>query len=214
VKRVNSESRGILCTAGLLESSGKCRMLRAQCRRARHPGPAPRLGHAYRGRAAGATATGAFRRQRRASRDVPACLPGLSPMRHIRPRDDSSFTESCYWVVAKDAALHYAKVRGIRSEGFKMTKTMTRMMAATAALGLVAAPIMAHANTRAAGAAPTYSISNALPGLGRADDGEGQAESGTLTAIIVGTVAAGAIIAGIVVASESGGTGDDNSTPG
>lgn len=86
-----------------------------------------------------------------------------------------------------------------------MTKTVTRMMAATAALGLVAAPIMAQANTRAADSATTYNTSNALPGLGRAAGGEGQGEEGIGgTALIVGGLAIAAIIGGIVVASDSG----------
>ena len=94
-----------------------------------------------------------------------------------------------------------------------MIKTVTRMMAAAAALGLVGAPIMAQANTRAADSAASYSTSNALPGLGRAADGEGQAEEGaSLTAIIVGGVAVAAIIAGIATAADS--NRDEDASPG
>lgn len=94
-----------------------------------------------------------------------------------------------------------------------MTKIVTRMMAATAALGLVAAPIVAQANTRAGDSAATYSTSNALPGLGRAAGGEGQAEEGAgVGGLLLGGVAVAAIIAGVVVASDSG--GDDDASPG
>lgn len=87
-----------------------------------------------------------------------------------------------------------------------MTKTMTRMMAATAALGLVAAPIMAHANTRAGDSGMVYSTSNAQPGLGRAAGGEGQEEGGAGT-ILLGGLTVAAIIGGIVVAADSGDNG-------
>ncbi|WP_285713676.1 hypothetical protein [Erythrobacter oryzae] len=89
-----------------------------------------------------------------------------------------------------------------------MIKTVTRMLAATAALGLVAAPIMAQANTRAADSAAAYSTANALPGLGRAAGGEGQAEEGAGgSALLIGGVAVAVIIGGIVVASDSGDNG-------
>lgn len=94
-----------------------------------------------------------------------------------------------------------------------MTKTVTRMMATAAALGLIAAPIMAQANTRAADSAAAYSTSNALPGLGRAAAGEGQGEEGSgFTAILIGGGAIAAIIGGIVVAADSG--DDDDASPG
>jgi hypothetical protein len=83
-----------------------------------------------------------------------------------------------------------------------MTKTLNRILAGTAALGLVAAPIVAHANTRAGISSTSYSTSNALPGLGRASSGEGQ-EGGT-GSIILGLAAAGLVIAGIVLASDDG----------
>jgi hypothetical protein len=90
-----------------------------------------------------------------------------------------------------------------------MTKTVTRMMAAAAALGLVAAPIMAQANTRAGDSTATYSTSNALPGLGRAAGGEGQGEEGIGgSSLFLGAAAVGLIIAGVVVASDSGDDGD------
>lgn len=75
-----------------------------------------------------------------------------------------------------------------------MTKTVTRMMAAAAALGLVAAPIVAQANTRA--------DSSVLPGLGRAASGEGQSEEGEAGALLLGATAGGLIIAGIYFASD------------
>jgi len=89
-----------------------------------------------------------------------------------------------------------------------MTKTVTRMMAAAAALGLVAAPIMAQANTRAADSAASYSTSNALPGLGRAAGGEGQSEEDTgVGSLLLGGVAVAVIIGGIIIASDSGDNG-------
>lgn len=87
-----------------------------------------------------------------------------------------------------------------------MIKTVTRMMAATAALGLIAAPIMANANTRAADSGAIYSMTNAQPGLGRAADGEGQSEGGG--SLILGLFAGVTIIAGILVATDV--IGDDN----
>ncbi|WP_017665943.1 hypothetical protein [Porphyrobacter sp. AAP82] len=91
-----------------------------------------------------------------------------------------------------------------------MTKTVTRLMAATAALGLVAAPIMAQANTRAGDSAGTYSTSNAAPGLGRAADGEGQGEAGLglgAGELILGGLAIAAVIGGIATAASSGDDG-------
>lgn len=89
-----------------------------------------------------------------------------------------------------------------------MIKTVTRILAATAALGLVVAPIMAQANTRAADSAPAYSTSNALPGLGRAAGGEGQSEGGIGGgSLLIGGVAVAVIVNGIVVASDSGDNG-------
>lgn len=92
-----------------------------------------------------------------------------------------------------------------------MIKTMTRLLAATAAVGLVAAPIMASANTRAGAAGAVYSTSNALPGLGRAADGEGQTEGGT-SGLLIGAVAFGVIAAGAYVGFEAG--DDDCVSPG
>lgn len=93
-----------------------------------------------------------------------------------------------------------------------MTKIVTRMMAAAAALGLVAAPIMAQANTRAGDSTATYSTANALPGLGRAAGGEGQGEEeGGAGVLLLGGAAAALIIAGIVVAADSG---DNDASPG
>jgi hypothetical protein len=73
-----------------------------------------------------------------------------------------------------------------------MTKTMTRMIAAVAAMGLVATPIVAQANTRASDSAATYSTVNAAPGLGREAEGEG-AVAGPIVWIVglLGFTAAG-----------------------
>jgi hypothetical protein len=77
-----------------------------------------------------------------------------------------------------------------------MIKTVTRMMAAAAALGLVAAPMMANASTRAGDSGSVYSTSNAAPGLGRASAGEGQGEEeGGIGAVLLG---GGALIVGVV----------------
>lgn len=83
-----------------------------------------------------------------------------------------------------------------------MTKTVNRIMAGAAALGLVAAPIVAHANTRAATSSASYSTVNALPGLGRASDGEGQA--GETGSIILALAGAGLVVTGIILASDDG----------
>lgn len=93
-----------------------------------------------------------------------------------------------------------------------MTKTVTRMMAAAAALGLVAAPIMAQANTRAGDSTASYSTANALPGLGRAGDGEGQAEEGGIAPLLIGGLAVAAVIAGVATAADS--NNDDDASPG
>lgn len=93
-----------------------------------------------------------------------------------------------------------------------MNKTATRLMAATAALGLVAAPIVAQANTRAGDRGTVYSTSNALPGLGRAASGEGQEEGIGAGEVLLGLGAAGLIVAGAVVAANSG--SDDDASPG
>lgn len=89
-----------------------------------------------------------------------------------------------------------------------MIKTVTRMMAATAALGLVAAPMVATANTRAGDSGAVYSTANAAPGLGRASAGEGQGEEDGVGGLLIGAAAAGAIIVGILVATDV--IGDDN----
>lgn len=87
-----------------------------------------------------------------------------------------------------------------------MIKTMTRLLAASAAVGLVAAPIMANANTRAGAAGTVYSVSGSMPGLGRASDGEGQEGGGNGTGILLGIAGFGLVIAGAVV----GFGGDDD----
>jgi len=88
-----------------------------------------------------------------------------------------------------------------------MIKTVTRMLAASAALGLVAAPIMAQANTRAADSSAVYSVSN--PGLGRAADGEGQAEGAGIAGFILPVATVTVIVLGTLVATDVIGEDDD-----
>lgn len=87
-----------------------------------------------------------------------------------------------------------------------MTKTMTRMIAAVAAMGLVATPIVAQASTRASDSTPVYSVSNAGPGLGRDAEGEGQAQflSIILPIFTVTAVTLGALLAGGVIGEDQG----------
>lgn len=90
-----------------------------------------------------------------------------------------------------------------------MIKTMTRMMAATAALGLVAAPIVAQANTRAGDSTAVYSVGNSAPGLGRADDGEdlvAKKSGGLIYVFLAGTT----FLLGIFVATDVLGDDDGN----
>ena len=96
-----------------------------------------------------------------------------------------------------------------------MIKTVTRMMAAAAALGLVAAPMMANASTRAGDSGSVYSTSNAAPGLGRASAGEGQGEEGGVGAIFLGGGALALGVLGILVATDVLGDDDaDCASPG
>ncbi|WP_379923375.1 hypothetical protein [Erythrobacter sp. R86502] len=93
-----------------------------------------------------------------------------------------------------------------------MIKIATRMMAATAALGLVAAPMVASANTRAGDSASAVS---AAPGLGRAAGGEGQSEEGGAGVLLLGVGAAAAIVAGVLIATDVIGDDDgDCASPG
>lgn len=92
-----------------------------------------------------------------------------------------------------------------------MIKTATRMMAATAALGLVAAPMVASANTRAGDSGAVYSTSNSMPGLGRASGGEGQGEEGGgAGALLLGGGALVAIVVGTLIATDVIGDDDDD----
>lgn len=95
-----------------------------------------------------------------------------------------------------------------------MKKIVTRMMAATAAMGLVAAPIVAQANTRAGDSASVYSTSNALPGLGRAAAGEGQEEEGDTGSLLLAGASLGLIIVGGLIAFDVIGQDDDCASPG
>lgn len=87
-----------------------------------------------------------------------------------------------------------------------MIKTVSRMIVATAALGLVAAPMVASANTRAGDSGAVYSTSNALPGLGRSADGEGAEDGGTVVLFIA--AGAAAIVGGLVAGGVIGGDSD------
>lgn len=89
-----------------------------------------------------------------------------------------------------------------------MLKTMSRMMAAVAALGLVVTPVMAQANTRAGDNGTVYNVS--APGLGRDDEGEdfaGIAPLALVIAVVTATVTA------IITAAEQV-DNDDGQSPG
>ena len=93
-----------------------------------------------------------------------------------------------------------------------MMKTVSRMLAASAALGLVAAPIMASANTRAGDAGSVYSASNSVPGLGRVAAGEGQIDDDNgVGPLLLGALALVAIGGGIYFALDDNG---DRASPG
>jgi hypothetical protein len=94
-----------------------------------------------------------------------------------------------------------------------MIKTVSRLAAATAALGLVAAPIMAQANTRAGDSNAVYSVGNAAPGLGRSAEGEDIAGRGVgfVVLLIGGTL----FVVGILTATDVLGDDDgDCASPG
>ncbi|MCL9998917.1 MAG: hypothetical protein NBV68_06015 [Erythrobacter sp.] len=79
-----------------------------------------------------------------------------------------------------------------------MTKIVTRMVAAAAAMSFVATPIVAQANTRAGDSEATYSVANPGPGLGRDAEGEGQAQGGLIWLVVgIGAVTA-AVYAGLI----------------
>lgn len=78
----------------------------------------------------------------------------------------------------------------------------TRMMLAAAAAGMAFAPVAASAKTRAADSSATYSAPASQPGTGRSKDGsKAKAES-----VVLGILAAGAVIGGIIAATQDGGT--------
>jgi hypothetical protein len=89
-----------------------------------------------------------------------------------------------------------------------MMKTVTRMLAATAALGMAFAPIAAQANTRAGDNGTVYSVSK--PGLGR--DGDGEAFVAFAPLLIAGFVVAAAVAAVATAASQE--SNDDGQSPG
>jgi hypothetical protein len=119
------------------------------------------------------------------------------------------FTLFSYLTVAKRAALHYEFLRRFFKKGLNMFKTVSRMMVATAALGLVSAPIMVQANTRAGDSRAVYSTGNALPGLGRAGGGEEQGEEGGVGGILLGVGAVGLGLVGLGLATGVIGDNDD-----
>ena len=89
-----------------------------------------------------------------------------------------------------------------------MIKTMSRMMAATAALGLVAAPIVAEANTRAGDSSTVYSVGSSAPGLGRASEGEDLKGTGIGFGLLL--IGGAVIITGILIATNVIGDDDDD----
>lgn len=90
-----------------------------------------------------------------------------------------------------------------------MMKTMTRILAATAAMGLAFAPIAAQANTRAGDSGAVYSVSNAAPGIGR--DAEGESFVGIpIAALLIGGVA----LVTTIVAFADTTTGNNDQSPG
>ena len=92
-----------------------------------------------------------------------------------------------------------------------MKNTVSRLMVATAAAGLVFAPIAAQANTRAGDNAPVYtsSATAAQPGLER--DAEGEEAGGKGSAIILLIFAAAAAVAGIIAVADND---DQGQSPG
>lgn len=89
-----------------------------------------------------------------------------------------------------------------------MMKLATRLCMTAAAASMAVLPIAAQANTRAGDNAAVYTTSASQPGVGRAAEGE-SAKSGF--GIILGILAAAAIIGGIYFASDSD---DDGQSPG
>jgi hypothetical protein len=114
-----------------------------------------------------------------------------------------SFTFFSYATVAKHVAVHYGFIRR-EFEGIRpMKKLATRLAVSAAAASMAVMPIAAQANTRAGDNAAVYSTSAAQTGVGRTAEGE-DAKSGF--GIILGLLAAAAIIGGVFFASDS----DDN----
>lgn len=83
-----------------------------------------------------------------------------------------------------------------------MIKTASRIVFAAAAASMAMTPIAAQAGTRAGDTTAVYSAA-AVPGIGRSAEGESLAGGSD---IIIALLAAAAIIAGLVLASDS----DDN----
>lgn len=88
-----------------------------------------------------------------------------------------------------------------------------KIITTAAAVGLAFAPIAAQANTRAADSAPVYtSASASQPGLGRTAEGE---DIVGVPGVIIGVLAAAAVIGAIVIASsEDDEDTDPNQSPG
>ena len=83
-----------------------------------------------------------------------------------------------------------------------MKNMVSRVMAATAAAGLVFAPIAAQANTRAGDNTPVYTSNSTASQPGLAREAEGEEAGGKGSAIILLLFAAAAAIAGIAVIAD------------
>ena len=90
-----------------------------------------------------------------------------------------------------------------------MTNIVSRMMFAAAAASMAFAPIAAQAGTRASDSTAVYSAAAVQSGMGDDEEGAGLFNDGT--SIILALVAAGLIITGIVLATQSD---DDGQSPG
>ena len=83
--------------------------------------------------------------------------------------------------------------------GIEIMKTLSRIMLAAAASSLAIAPVAAQAGTRASEGASLSSVS--APGQGR--NAKGESVKGGVSTIVLGLLASGLIVAGIISASKS-----------
>lgn len=91
--------------------------------------------------------------------------------------------------------------------GIGMIKMFSRIVLAAAAASMAMTPIAAQAGTRAGDSTAVYSAA-AAPGIGRSAEGESLAGGSD---IIIALLAAAAIIAGLVLSSDSE---DNGQSPG